>query len=151
MPKRPRFKVLVADTTNLFSAIAYDGLESKVLRSNYFRFLVTKEVFEEVRRLLVTKLGLTKSRASYVLERLPVDVEDSGYEHKREEALELIGFRDASDAPTVALSLATKNDGIWSSDKDFEVLKGKVKVWRSRELLMFIPSSGEKFKYIKNI
>jgi predicted nucleic acid-binding protein len=52
------------------------------------------------------------------------------------EANELIGKRDRSDVPLVALALTLANhDGIWSSDKDFDELKGRFRVWRTRELL----------------
>lgn len=132
-------RVLIADTTTLFSAVAYDGLEREVLHSNRFEFLVTRKVFEELYKLLITRLRLTKNDALYVLERIPIVVKDNEYECKMKDAIKLIGFRDMSDTPTVALSLSTKNDGIWSSDKDFEVLRGKIKVWKSRELLDFIP------------
>jgi len=57
-------------------------------------------------------------------------------ESKLNEANELIGKRDKSDIPLVALALTLKDhDGIWSSDKDFDVVKGRFKVWKTRELL----------------
>jgi predicted nucleic acid-binding protein len=52
-----------------------------------------------------------------------------------QEAFELIGARDPSDTPTVALALTVPNDGIWASDKDFQAVEGALKVWSSRELL----------------
>ena len=52
------------------------------------------------------------------------------------EADELIGKRDKSDVPLVALALTMPgHDGIWSTDKDFDVVKGRFKVWKTRELL----------------
>jgi predicted nucleic acid-binding protein len=55
---------------------------------------------------------------------------------KLKEADELIGKRDRSDVPLVALALTISgHDGIRSTDKDFEVVKGRFKVWKTRELL----------------
>jgi predicted nucleic acid-binding protein len=52
------------------------------------------------------------------------------------EADDLIGKRDKSDIPLVALALAIEgNDGIWSTDNDFDVVRGRFKVWKTRELL----------------
>jgi predicted nucleic acid-binding protein len=58
------------------------------------------------------------------------------YKNKLEEAHELIGRRDLSDVPLVALALTLPgHDGIWSSDRDFDVVKARFKVWKTRELL----------------
>ena len=68
---------------------------------------------------------------------MPVLVVPSDFiEGKLKEADELIGKRDKSDVPLVALALTVPgHDGIWSSDKDFEVVKDQFKVWKTRELL----------------
>jgi predicted nucleic acid-binding protein len=145
---------LVADTTTVFSAIAYDGLERRILQSGEFTFLITESVFDELYKLLTRKLGLSPGYALYKLRDAPLIVAGNKlFGHKMGEADRLIGFRDRSDAPTVGLALTVRNDGIWSSDRDFEVLKGRIRVWRSRELLDLARQSrsrrrGRKLKYI---
>ncbi len=54
------------------------------------------------------------------------------------EANNLIGKTDPNDTPFVALALSTKNDGIWSNDKHFEVLKDIIKVWKTADIITYI-------------
>ena len=72
-----------------------------------------------------------------MIRSMPVVVASSDFtKDKLKEADELIGRRDRSDVPLVALALTISgHDGIWSTDKDFEVVKGRFKVWKTRELL----------------
>ncbi len=127
--------IIVADTTVIFSALTYDGLERRLLESDAFKFMVTRNVFDELHNVLEIKLGLSDDFVSSKLDNAPLNVvEPNMFTHNMYKAEKMIGFRDTSDVPTVALALSVPNDGIWSSDKDFEVLKG-VKIWSSRELL----------------
>lgn len=54
-----------------------------------------------------------------------------------EDANKLIGSIDPNDNPFVALALAVENDGIWSSDKHFQRIKG-IKVWKTSDLLVYL-------------
>ena len=71
-----------------------------------------------------------------MIRSMPILVAESDlFENKLKEADELMGKRDRSDVPLVALALSIGHDGIWSTDKDFDVVKGRFKVWKTRELL----------------
>ena len=143
---RKKRMVLVADAGVLVSAIAYRGLESTVLRSRRFRLLVTRNVFEEVARTLTRKLGMPEEAVAELAGSPAVEVvEGKLFESRLVQAKGLMGSRHMSDVPTVALSLAVANDGIWSSDKDFQVLEGAIKVWSSRELFELLEGDLDGF------
>jgi predicted nucleic acid-binding protein len=135
MASRPR--VLLVDTTVLYSGMVYGGLEHKVLFSGDYLFLTTDFVISEIQRILVTKRGLNKAEVERMTSLLPLIVAGSDfYKDKLKEAHDLIGKRDLSDVPLIALALTLpSHDGIWSSDKDFDVVKARFKVWKTRELL----------------
>jgi predicted nucleic acid-binding protein len=135
MASRPL--VLLVDTTVLYSAIVYRGLENRVLFSGNHIFVTTDFVISEIQRIIVTKRGLGRREARRMVRSMPVVVASSDLiKTKLEEADELMGKRDRSDVPLVALALTIPgHDGIWSTDKDFEVVKGRFKVWKTRELL----------------
>src|ERR1700686_3943036 len=135
MASRPR--ILLVDTTVLYSAIVYRGLENKVLFSGDYIFVTTNFVISEIQRVVIAKRGLSRQEARKMIRSMPVVVASSDFtKDKLKEADELIGRRDRSDVPLVALALTIPgHDGIWSTDKDFEVVKGRFKVWKTRELL----------------
>jgi predicted nucleic acid-binding protein len=135
MALRPR--VLLVDTTVLYSAVVYRGPENRVLFSGDYTFVTTEFVISEIQRIVITKRGLSRSEAQRMIRSMPVLVADSDLiRDKLKEADELIGKRDRSDVPLVALALTfVGHDGIWSTDKDFDVVKGRFKVWKTRELL----------------
>jgi len=135
---RSRKMILVADTGVLFSAVLHDGLERKVLKSKAFKFVATNGIVRELQKVLESKMAMGSEQASANIGDMKLAVvEDSLFSEKLRRADMLIGKRDESDVPTVALALAVENDGVWSSDKDFEPLCGVVRVWSSRELLAF--------------
>ena len=128
-------KTLVADAGVLFSAIAYDGLERKVVALGKPRLLVTENVEGELLKAL-SKAGIWREEAASKVEETHLEtVSRARFEHNMDRALRIIGDRDPSDAPTIALAFSVENDGIWSSDKDFQAAGGSVKIWSSRELL----------------
>jgi predicted nucleic acid-binding protein len=133
--------ILIADSTVLYSALAYRGPENRVLFSGRHVFVTTQSNTSEIRRIVIKKRGLSDTEALRLIESMPVlVVEDSFIEGRWKEAEQIIGGRDKSDVPLVALALSLPgHDGIWSTDKDFEVVKGRFKVWKTRELL---PSKG---------
>jgi len=129
--------VLLLDTTNFYSGLVFKGLENKVLKSDKYIFVTTEFTIAEIYWLLTEKRGMNRKDALDLIKSVPlIIIKSNFFKHKWNEADGLIGNRDKSDIPLVALALSLKNhDGIWSSDKDFEVVKGKFKIWKSRELL----------------
>ncbi|MDG6900900.1 MAG: hypothetical protein JRM80_02950 [Nitrososphaerota archaeon] len=129
--------VLLADTTVLYSALVYKGPESKVLFSGGHIFATTEYTIAEVDRILTAKMGMSPADARSLVEAMPVLVADRKFLSERwAEAERLIARRDRSDVPLVALALTTEghHDGIWSTDGDFDVVRGRFKVWKTREL-----------------
>jgi predicted nucleic acid-binding protein len=128
--------VLLVDTTVLYSAVIYKGLENRVLLSGDHIFITTEFVISEIQRIIITKGGLSRSEAQMMIRSMPILIAESDlFKNKLKEADELMGKRDRSDVPLVALALSIDHDGIWSTDKDFDVVKGRFKVWKTRELL----------------
>jgi predicted nucleic acid-binding protein len=129
--------LLIADTNVLYSALAYKGLENRVLFSGFHLFVTTSFNAAEIFRILTTKRGLSRKAGIDTINSMPVMVVSGDFiEEKWNEAKELIGRRDVSDIPLVALALTIEDhDGIWSSDRDFEVVSPRFKVWRTRELI----------------
>jgi len=128
--------LLLADTTVLYSALAYRGLENKVLFAREHVFVTTEFTVAEMFRILTKKRGLDGSEALELVGSMPVLVVSRDFiRDKWDEADGLIGQRDKSDVPLVALALTIGgHDGIWSTDKDFDVVRGRFKVWKTREL-----------------
>ena len=129
--------VLLVDTTVLYSALAYKGPESKVLFSGDHFFATTEYTFAEINRILTTKMRMSPVDARSLVEAVPVLVADREFLGGRwDEAERLIARRDRSDVPLVALALTIEghHDGIWSTDRDFDVVRGRFKVWKTREL-----------------
>lgn len=100
-------------------------------------FVTTEFTVAEMYRILTMKRGLNRSKALGLVESMPVLVTSLDFiRSKWEEADALIGQRDKSDIPLVSLALTIEDhDGIWSSDKDFGVVAGRFKIWKTRELL----------------
>jgi len=129
-------RVLLVDTNMLYSGIVYDGLEKRVLRSGKHIFITTESNISEIYRALKRKRGISQDDAAKFLESIPLIVVGRFvFNDRMGEAYELIGSRDVSDVPLIALALSFKNhDGIWTSDKDFDVVRHRFKIWKSREL-----------------
>ena len=129
--------LLLADATVLYSALAYRGPENKLLFSGRHMFVTTEFNALEIYRIVTRKRGLSHNEALNLIGSMPVLVVDNNsIMGKWKEAQEIIGRRDMSDIPLVALALTVPDhDGIWSTDKDFDVVKQRFRVWRTSELL----------------
>jgi len=130
-------KILLIDATVLFSGLVYQGLKNKVLESGKYIFLTTEFVITELYRILAFKRGLSNESIAKLIVSIPIIAVDYNFiKDSLEEADRLIGFRDKSDVSLVALALTLKkHDGIWSTDADFDVVRNRFKVWKTRELL----------------
>jgi len=130
-------QILLIDTTVLYSGLVYRGLENKVLKSEKYIFLTTEFVITELYRILALKRGLSNENIAKLIVSIPIIVVDCNFiKDSLEEADRLIGFRDKSDVSLVALALTLKkHDGIWSTDADFDVVRNRFKIWKTRELL----------------
>jgi hypothetical protein len=77
MPHRPL--VLPTDTTVLYSAVAYRGLENRVLFAGNHVFVTTEFTVAEMHRILTKKRGLGREEAFDVIRSMPVLVTDLGF------------------------------------------------------------------------
>jgi len=129
--------ILLADTTVLYSGLVYSGLENKVLKSGKHIFVTTEFTVAEIYWLLTTKRKLGHEESIKIIKSIPIAVfKFDFFRHQWNKANELIGYRDRSDVPLVALALALQDhDGIWSTDKDFEAVKNRFRIWKTRELI----------------
>lgn len=134
---------LIVDSSILISALIKDSVTREVLLLPFFEFLLPEYSFQEVefRKNKISKLsGLSEYEIdivlSLILENISIIPAQKIKAHFNK-ANELIGKVDPNDIPFVALALATENDGIWSNDKDFEVLKD-IKVWKTTDIISYI-------------
>lgn len=135
--KKP--EILLIDTTNLYSGIIYHGVEHRILKSGEFLFLTTDVNMEEIAKVVKRNFDWSDEKVKELVSNTPViTIPIAVYSSKLSEANDLIGKRDPKDVPLVALALSMENDGIFSSDTDFEVVKYKFRIWKGSELLKFI-------------
>ena len=126
---------ILADSTMLYSAILFKGQERRVLTSSEYVFYATDFNAWELAEALKRKNAFSREEANQIVRALPVIIMPlAAYEHKLVEADEIIGKRDKKDVPLLALAFSIKNDGIWTSDKDFQEVKA-ARIWSTRELL----------------
>ena len=136
-------EILLIDTTNLYSAIIYHGVEHKILKSGKFLFLTTDVNMGEIVRVVKRNLDWSDEKIKELIANTPVSaIPSSVYSSKLSEGNDLIGKRDPKDVPLVALALRIENDGICSSDTDFEVVKDRFRIWKGSELLKFVEEKG---------
>jgi len=64
-------RVLLVDATVLYSALVYRGIENRVLFSGDHVFVTTEFVVSEIRRVLVTKRGLSRSEVERMIKLMP--------------------------------------------------------------------------------
>ena len=130
--------VLLADTSVLYSGLVYRGKDHHILLSGRYLFFTTEFSLREMYWILRRKRELPHTETIAALRTLPVVVVGEMFftEHMTD-AVTLIGKRDASDAPLVALAIAMEpqHDGIWTKDKDFDVVTSRFRIWKTTELL----------------
>lgn len=135
--------ILIVDSSILISALIKDSVTREILLLPFFEFLLPEYSLQEVefRKSKISKLsGLSEDEIdivlSLILENISIIPAQKIKVHFNE-ANNLIGKVAPNDIPFVALALATENDGIWSNDKDFEVLKD-IKVWKTTDIISYI-------------
>lgn len=135
---------LIVDSSVLISALIRDSVTREILLLPFFEFLLPEYALEEIelRKSKIGKLsGLRYEEIdivlSLILENIFI-VPAHNIKVHLNEANNLIGKTDPNDTPFVALALSTKNDGIWSNDKHFEVLKDIIKVWKTADIITYI-------------
>jgi predicted nucleic acid-binding protein len=127
---------LVIDANPIISALL-GGKARKILFSSKFQFFSTQHSLFEVEKylpVLAKKIGLPEEELFRASQLLPITVyQPIEYDAQVQRAFELIGHRDAKDAPILALALHLGYP-LWSDDRDFEDIPELV-VRRTAEIL----------------
>lgn len=133
----------IIDTNILISALIKEATTREILLLPFFEFLLPEFAFEEINRHKdkICKLsGLTDYEVdlllSILLERIDI-ISAKEIKPYLREARAIIGKIDESDIPFVAAALATKNDGIWSNDKDFDKIR-KIRIWKTKDIMQYL-------------
>jgi len=96
--------------------------------------------------MVVKKSGLTTNELGIVYNNIKMKITvipESYLKTNLERARSLIGARDPSDVPFLAVAMFPGLDGIWSNDKDFTE-QDVVRVWKTSELLEILISIEER-------
>ena len=129
----------MVDTTILYSALVYNGVEHKVIKSGKFLFVTTDLNIAELERVIKRNLKWEDNKISELVKTMPIMIfTQKVYGRALQKADFLIGSRDKGDVPLVALALSIESDGIFTSDKDFEEVEKIFRIWKGRELLTLI-------------
>ena len=131
---------LVIDTSILISSLIKDSVTREILLLLFLKFYLPEYALEEieVHKMKISRLsGLSFDEIDILLNLLLDNISIADAQTIRpylKEAERIIGGIDPNDIPFIALALAIDNDGIWSSDKHFDVIK-QIKVWKTSDLL----------------
>ena len=123
-------EILVVDTTILYSSLVYNGVEHKIIISGRFLLLTTDFNMAELVKVIKRNLNWSDKKVEDLIKSIPIIIfTPKTYGNSLQKADSLIGKRDLSDVPLVALALSTENDGIFTSDRDFEDVEKLFKIW----------------------
>jgi len=131
---------LVIDTNRIIAALVKSGISRYIILDRRFSFLTpeyTLEEFEAHLKEISNKSGLSENEirivADILFERIEI-VPMYEYSNFIERANSIIGNVDEKDAPFIALTLASHNDGIRSDDKHFQK-QNVIKMWTTELII----------------
>lgn len=134
---------LIIDTNILLAALIKDSTVREIILMPFFEFSLPEFAIVELKKhlsLISQRSSLTKNEIDILLgillENITI-VSKSQIAPYIPKAKEAIGRVDMNDVPFVALAYAIENDGIWTQDKDFDVLKD-IKVWKTKDILRYL-------------
>lgn len=134
---------LVLNTNILISALIKDSVIRKVLLLPFFEWLLPEYALEEINshiNIISDKSNLGKEEIDLVL-RILLDNVTIVSKHEMKDFLskadKKIGYVDKKDIPFVALAYAISNDGIWTEDRHFEILKD-IKIWKTKDIIRYL-------------
>ena len=120
-----------------------DSVVRELLLHPDFTFYAPDHLLYEIEKhkeLFLAKSKLSRPAFDSVLnmlvERVSILSHDDIQRHMGK-AREIIGKIDPDDATFIACSLAVKNDGIWTEDRDFS-RQSKIRIWSTKELLQYL-------------
>ena len=134
---------LIIDANIVISALLKDTTTRRILLHPLFDFYAPDFLFEEIEKniILISKKSRLPSKELKALIDILTDaissIPSGIYQHKLQEANEIMGSIDEKDVPYIALSLAIPNEGILTEDKDF-LRQKNVKIVNIGKLLKII-------------
>ena len=130
---------LVMDTSSIISALIKDGISRRIIFSPAIQFITPDYTLNEISKYkeLICKKSKIKSNEfdiifNLIFEKITITPKEE-YEEFIKSSKTLID--DMDDVPFIALSLASKADGIWSDDTHFKTRK-EITIYRTRELAL---------------
>ena len=131
---------LVIDSNIIFSSFIKDRDTRKLILNPILELITPDFSLDEIKKyeeLICSKGNISPAEFQLLIfllfEKITI-IPHEEYEPKIKEAETLI--EDINDVPFLALTLATRNEGIWSNDAEFKKQK-MVRVWSTRELLNY--------------
>ncbi|MGB9708331.1 MAG: PIN domain-containing protein [Candidatus Pacearchaeota archaeon] len=131
----------VLDINIIISAlIKENSLIRAVLNVPYFEFFLPNYAIKELKKnenIILEKSGLNKEKLKIlirlILSKVKI-IDDKIISPYYKTAEEIIGKIDVKDIHYIALALAIKNDGIWTSDIHFQ-RQDKIKIFTTKDIL----------------
>lgn len=134
---------LIVDANIIFSALMRDSTTRRILLLPQFELYVPEYVKVEIEGHLpelVKRSGLKEEDLRKALDIVFSNITFIGLEGLEEEirgAYDIMKDIDEDDTPYLALYLAIRNDGIWTQDPHFQMVR-KVEVWSTLDLLVLV-------------
>ncbi len=134
--------IIVIDANAVISALLKDGKSRQIIVSGKFTLVAPDYLSEELykhKKYIAGKTGISEGEVELLiillLRRIRI-MPNAEYKNKMAEAVKLIE-NDLKDAPYVACYLASKCDGIWTNDSDYDDKAG-IKVFRTEYLMKLL-------------
>ena len=131
---------IVIDSNRVIASLLKDSTTREILYNRNFDFVAPEFIKMEMlkyKKDLISKASITKeefdSLLSLLFERITLIPREEYSKHFKELNADI---SDPKDIPYFACSLATKSEGIWSHDQDFQK-QNKVKIFTNIDLLRF--------------
>ncbi len=134
-----RFR-LILDTNILIAAIIKDSMTRRLLLHEDLVIFVIDYSLDEIKKyedVIIEKSKKDKVTINSVLKTILSKahlIDSNLIKPNFPIGKELIGQTDEKDIPFVAAAVTLKTDGIWSEDPHFDIIKNRIKIWRTKDL-----------------
>lgn len=131
-------KLRIVVNANIIISALLGGKPRFILFDHKFEFITNRFTLKEVEKyipLISEKSGVSKREIKKGISLLPLKIVPRNYyKNYLKEAEKLIGKIDKDDVDILALYLKEKTF-LWSEDKDFEKVKLKINLLRTKDLV----------------
>lgn len=131
---------LIINSNPIISAFIKKSKTRELILNPKITLITPNFALDEIRKYeetICNKGNISRSEFQLLLILLFEKIRTIPYEEYKDRIFEAKSLiTDTNDVPFLALSLATKNDGIWSNDLGFKE-QTRTKVWSTKELLEY--------------